>query len=289
MKSYSDLRGDGGSNVAKQIAGRKQKLERILSDFQRVIVLGSGKGGVGKSTLTMLLALGMRNMGFRPAVLDADINGPVQARLAGLRTGIPVPAEAGLAVPLSREGIGVVSFATFVPETRAVEFASLSDGDSFTWRAAKEFSTLSDLLTGTDWSAFDILLLDLPPGAEKTLQFAEFLGSRASFVLITLPSDLSRGVVRRSVSALDKAEAQLVGFIENMKGYYCHSCGEVRPLFPAGQKVELGINCLGSVPFDPRLADLCDQGLGSVQWELPAGLGMSEICQKILNVSEKDG
>ena len=224
------------------------------------MAVGSGKGGVGKSTLTLQLATALQSSGSRCAVLDADLNGPSQARLAGLMSVPFVPGPSGVALPRNRQGVGVVSLGAVVPESQAVQFASLVRGDSHVWRATREFTALGELLVSFEWGDLDFLLIDLPPGVERTFQYAEFLGRRTAFVLVTIPSELARGVVARSVAALHDTPNPLLGYVENMKGYYCADCGSVKPLFPESGGVELGIPCLGCVPFDPELAALCDLG-----------------------------
>jgi Mrp family chromosome partitioning ATPase len=180
--------------------------------------------------------------------------------MAGLAGATLVPGERGLVVPASPDGIGVVSLGSVVPESEAVDFDSVASGDSHVWRATKEFSVLADLLGKVDWGRRDFLLVDLPPGAERTLQYAEFLGEGTAFVLVTIPSDLARGVVARSVAALGKTHNRVLGYVENMKGYYCEGCDEVRALFPDSGQVDLDLPCLGSVPFDPEVARACDRG-----------------------------
>ena len=117
-----------------------------------------------------------------------------------------------------------------------------------------------EILASVDWGDLDCLVLDLPPGAERTSQYAEFFGSRVAFVLVSVPSDVARDVVARSVTALRARNATILGYVENMKGYCCPGCGEIRPLFAESGKLDLGIPCLGSVPFDPELAAACDEG-----------------------------
>ena len=112
-------------------------------------------------------------------------------------------------------------------------------------------------------------MFDLPPGAERTAQYADYLGLRASFVLVTIPSGVSRGVVARSVAALSKKGARVLGFVENMRGYYCRDCDAVKPLFTSAPDSALTIPCLGTVPFDPELAQHCDAGLSFA--DLPDG------------------
>ncbi len=92
-----------------------------------------------------------------------------------------------------------------IPESESLEFESAAQGESHTWRATREFALLSEILGAFEWGALDLLMFDLPPGAERTVQYADFLGSRTSFLLVTIPSEVARGVVARSVAALSKA------------------------------------------------------------------------------------
>ncbi len=195
-------------------------------------------------------------------MLDADLNGPSQARMAGLGSVPLVPGESGLRLPRTPEGLGVLSLGTAVPEHESLEFDSVARGDSHVWRATREFALLADLLAGVEWGQLDYLMIDLPPGAERTFQYAEFFGSRVDFVLVTLPSDLARGVVARSIAALRRTPNRLLGYVENMSGYHCSGCGAVKPLFPAATTVELDVPCLGQIPFDPEVAAGCDSGAG---------------------------
>jgi ATP-binding protein involved in chromosome partitioning len=262
MKSYHDIAGDGGSNILEQVSEQKDRIARALEKVRHRVAVGSGKGGVGKSTVTRALAAALAARGLKVAIVDADFNGPTQARMTGLRGAIPVPGADGIALPKSRDGVGVFSVGALLPESEALEFASVSTGESHTWRATKEFTALGEVLATVAWGKLDVLLFDLPPGAERTLQFAEFLGERTSFVLVTIPSEVSRGVVARSIAALAKTENPLLGYVENMSGYFCADCGEVKPLFPESKDgVVLDVPCLGRVPFDPALAFACDRGV----------------------------
>ena len=286
MKNYYDIKGDGGSDILEQVQAREESVARSLSGVRNLLAVGSGKGGVGKSTLTMQLACALRELGNAVSILDADLNGPCQARLGALQDQILVPGERGAAVPTTRNGIGVVSMGSLFPEPRAVEFESVAAGSSYTWRATKEFTVLRELLACMDWGKLDYLLVDLPPGAERIAQYAELLGPTALFVLITIPSDMARGVVARSIDALAKTPNQILGYVENMDGYYCSDCDRVKPLFPAQSQVKLDLPCLGSVPFDPELAALCDRG-GSpsdspalFSWQPVRRIAL-EICQRV--------
>lgn len=261
MKSYHDIAGDGGSNVAGQVAALRDAIEKRLAGVSWRVAVGSGKGGVGKSTVTRALASVLAARGRSVAILDADFNGPTQARMGGLDGAVPVPGPDGVALPRARDGVRVFSVGALVPESDALEFDSVARGESHTWRATREFTALSEVLASVDWGRLDVLLFDLPPGAERTLQYAEFLGPATSFVLVTVPSDVSRGVVSRSLAALGTAHVPVLGYVENMSGYLCGCCGTVQPLFPDAGDVALDLPCLGRVPFDPALASACDRGV----------------------------
>jgi ATP-binding protein involved in chromosome partitioning len=227
-----------------------------------MVAVGSGKGGVGKSTLTRQLAAVLASEGRRVGILDADLNGPSQARLAGVRDTPPLPGAAGLLVPKSRDGVRVLSVGSLLGERNALSWPGEAAGHAHVWRATRELASLAELLAAVDWGPLDLLLVDLPPGPERTAQFAEFLGPRAALLLVSIPSALARGVVARSLAALGPLPNRRLGYVENMSGYACPGCGTVRPLFPAEPaSEELGLDCLGRVPFDPELARLCDRGV----------------------------
>jgi len=260
MKSYHDIAGDGGSRIAEQVAAQQERVARSLAGVSRRVAVGSGKGGVGKSTVTRALAGAFAARGMEVAVLDADFNGPTQARMAGIERAVPVPGPNGLTLPRSRDGVRVFSIGSLLAESASLEFDSVARGESHTWRATREFAALGEVLASIDWGRLDLLLFDLPPGAERTVQYADVLGPETAFVLVTIPSDVSRGVVLRGVSALAGTSSRALGYIENMSGYHCADCGKVQPLFPETGSVSLPLPCLGRVPFDPALAAACDLG-----------------------------
>jgi ATP-binding protein involved in chromosome partitioning len=248
--------------------------------------------------LTTHLAGALRARGLRIAILDADFNGPTQARMAGVQGGIFVPppspkgsgaARGKVALPRTANGIGVFSMGSLVPETEALEFESAAHGESHTWRATKEFALLGEILRSFEWGTLDVLLFDLPPGAERTVQYADFLGPRASFLLVTIPSEVARGVVARSVAALSKGSHRLLGYVENMSGYYCRDCNAIKPLFTSPEASGIEIPCLGTVPFDPELARHCDQGIPFAgPRDTPVGLALDQIAQRLLDSLDKE-
>jgi ATP-binding protein involved in chromosome partitioning len=290
MKRYHDIAGDGGSRVLEQVVEQRARISDGLAGVRHLVAVGSGKGGVGKSTLTLHLAGALRARGLRIAILDADFNGPSQARMAGVQDSLFVPGSHKVALPRTSNGIGVFSMGSMIPESESLEFESAAHGESHTWRATREFALLGEILRSFEWGTLDLLMFDLPPGADRTVQYADYLGSRTSFLLVTIPSEVSRGVVARSVAALSTQDRpnRVLGYVENMSGYYCRDCNAVKPLFAQpDQPSGLGIPCLGTVPFDPDLARHCDEGIPLAEIpDTPVGRALDDVAQRLLESLE---
>jgi ATP-binding protein involved in chromosome partitioning len=287
VKGYHDIAGDGGSRILEQVAAQRTRIADGLAGVRHLLAVGSGKGGVGKSTLTLHLAGALRARGLRIAILDADFNGPSLARMAGVREAVFVPGRDKVALPRTANGIGVFSIGSLIPESVSLEFESAARGESHTWRATREFALLGEILGSFEWGTLDVLMFDLPPGSERTAQYAEFLGPRTSFLLVTIPSEVARGVVARSIAALSKGGNRLLGYVENMSGYYCRDCDAIKPLFASPKASDLGIPCLGTVPFDSELARHCDLGIPLTEPpDTPVGRALEHLAQHLLDSLE---
>ncbi len=289
MKSYHDIVGDGGSDVLGQVRAIRERRARNLGSVRHVLAIASGKGGVGKSTVATQLAAGLSNTGRRVAILDADLNGPSQARLTGLGLRPLIPTDEGrVALPRTASGIGVVSIGALVPEGEELQFDSVARGEMHTWRATREFTLLEELLGTVAWGELDELVVDLPPGAERAVQYADFLGPAVQFVLVTVPSALARGVVARSLAALAKTPNRILGYVENMSGYHCSECDKVQPLFPSDDAGMLGTPLLGRIPFDPALAARCDRGESVfAPPALPSAVATTAIVDRVVAALEE--
>ena len=261
MKSPSGV-GNGSPSVLDQVTEQKGRIDRALSKVKQRVAIGSGRGGVGKSTITRGLAAALASRGYKVAIVDADFSEPTQPGTIAPGGAAPVPSADGIALPRSRDGVGIFSVGSWLADPPKADSAVESAGGWADGRAGREFSALSEIVASVAWGKLDVLLFDLSAGAERTRQFADFLGESTSFVLVTIPSETSRRAVVRSSEALSGRGNRLLGYVENMSGYYCVDCGGIKPLFPETKEgIVLDFPCLGRVPFDPAVAFACDRGV----------------------------
>jgi ATP-binding protein involved in chromosome partitioning len=254
MKRYKDIAGDGGSDVHGQVALQVARLRRRLADVRAVVAVVSGKGGVGKSTVTANLASAFALAGWRAGVLDADLNGPTMAKMLGVRGQRLVVADGAVEPPVSALGVRVMSMDLLLPDDAApLTWDAPSQDESYTWRGTMEANALREFLADTRWGALDALVIDLPPGTDRLATIAALVPDLAGTIVVTLPSAVSHLVVRKSITVALGTRAPVLGLVENMAG-----------LLPgpdaAALAAEAGIPFLGRVPFDPALAVAADRG-----------------------------
>jgi ATP-binding protein involved in chromosome partitioning len=263
MKRYRDIAGDGGSDVAGQVGAQLERLRRRLEPIRFIVAVVSGKGGVGKSTLTGGLACAFTLDGWRVAVLDADLNGPSMAKILGARGGKLVVSAGDVEPPAGTLGIRVMSMDLLLPsDDTPLVWDAPTQAEAHTWRGTMEANALREFLADTAWGALDLLILDLPPGTDRLATVVSLVPGLAGTILVTIPSDVSRLIVRKSITVARGTGVPVLGLVENMAG-----------LFPGGGADALaregGIAFLGAVPFDRELALAADRGEPYV--ELHAG------------------
>ena len=254
MKRYKDIAGDGGSNIAGQVEAQQGRLKRRLESVRAIVAIVSGKGGVGKSTLTASLACAFVLDGLKVGVLDADLNGPTQAKVLGVRGRRLTIADGVVEPPATNLGVKVMSMDLLLPTDSApLTWDAPIQDEAHTWRGAMEANALREFLADTNWGALDVLLLDLPPGTDRLSTIASLVPALSGIVVVTIPSDVSHLVVRRSITVAANTRAPVLGLVENMSGLF------VGP-DAARLAADAGIPFLGSVPFDRALAVAGDQG-----------------------------
>jgi ATP-binding protein involved in chromosome partitioning len=253
-KRYRDIVGDGGSNIAGQVRAQQARLRERLGGVKAVVAVVSGKGGVGKSSLTANLANCLALDRWRVGVLDADLNGPTMAKMLGVRGRTLAVGADGVTPPESALGVKVMSMDLLLSsDDTPLAWQAPTQEEAHTWRGSMEANALREFLADTAWGDLDALLLDLPPGTDRLTTVTSLLPALAGTVIVTIPSDVSHLVVRKSITVAAQGGAPVLGLVENMAG-----------MFPGPGGAELaraaGIPFLGSVPFDRELALAADRG-----------------------------
>lgn len=285
MKSYHDIAGDGGSEVAEQVAAQRERLKRRMASVDHVVAVMSGKGGVGKSTVAVNLAAALAENGAPVGIVDADVNGPSVAKMMGVR-GQDVTTETEGVQPADGPlSIKVMSMDLFLPDdTTPVVWDAPTQTDAFTWRGTMEAGAVREFLSDTGWGALEVLVVDLPPGTDKLPTLVDLLPDLSGTIVVTIPSAVSQLVVSKSIQmAREWLQTPVIGLVENMTIYTCPHCGESAPLFPTEDENALDVPHLGRIPFDPRMASAADEGTLFVQryGALPAAEAIREIAEEV--------
>mgnify|MGYP005840681125 CR=1 FL=1 len=224
-----------------------------LNEIEHVIAVMSGKGGVGKSLLAALLAVGFRRQEYRVGILDADITGPSIPKMFGLRE-VPRYSPVGIGPVRSSTGISVMSINLLLP----------TEDQAIIWRGPLIGGAIKQFWGDVFWGSLDYLIVDLPPGtADAPLTVMQSL-PLSGVVLVTSPQDLAGMVVRKAAQMALVMKVPLLGLVENMSYLICPKCGNRIEIFGPSHAEEmtlwLGIPLLGRLPIDPHLAQLCDAG-----------------------------
>ena len=274
-KRYRDIVGDGGSDVAGQLAEKQTRLAQRMSRIKYKIAIMSGKGGVGKSTITTNLAAALARQGYSVGVADADVYGPSTAQMLGLRNSKPVIGGSGLVAPETDYGVKLVSMDFLLEKDNSPVVWDGPQRESFAWKGTLEMHALREFLGDTAWGELDFLLIDLPPGTNQFATLTELVPDLTGTLVISTPTRVSRLVVGRSLTMIRQVlKARVLGVVENMSGYFCTQCNQEQPLFTATQKADYGgVPLLAEIPFDPRMTEAADGGEPFVisQGKSPAG------------------
>jgi len=230
-------------------------LQKNLARIGLKIVVMSGKGGVGKSTVAVNLAASLAAAGLRTGLLDVDIHGPSVPRMLSL-AGAKPHVEPGLIEPIPwSRNLWVMSLGFFLDEPE----------QPVIWRGAVKIGMIRRFLEEVSWGDLDVLVVDCPPGTgDEPLTVLQFLGPEAFALIVTTPQALAVDDVRRSVGFCREMGVPVLGIVENQSGHACSNCGHVQPVFtPGGGKklaAEAGVPFLGEVPMDPEIARSGDEG-----------------------------
>ncbi len=248
-----------------------------------VLVL-SGKGGVGKSTVAVNLAIALQMAGQRVGLLDVDIHGPSIPTMLGLE-GTRLRGTEELLQPVEHDGLRVMSLG----------FMLTDQDDAVIWRGPLKMKLIRQFLEQVAWGDLDVLVIDAPPGTgDEPLSVCQVLGAVSGAVIVTTPQKVAAVDVRKAITFCRTLQVPVLGVVENMSGFVCPTCGTRTAIFPAGSAArmarEMHVPFLGAIPIDPRIAAAGDEGRAFVRQPGagPAADIMRSIMQPVLALDTPD-
>jgi ATP-binding protein involved in chromosome partitioning len=240
-------------------SGSPMSRQAEIPGIAAVIAVASGKGGVGKSTTALNLALGLRDLGLRVGLLDADIYGPSVPRLTGIREKPQLNDDKKM-IPIVRFGLAIMSIGFLVEEDTAM-----------IWRGPMVMSAITQMLRDVAWGTLDVLVVDMPPGTgDAQLTLAQNVPLKGA-VIISTPQDLSLIDARRGLAMFKKVNVPVLGIVENMSYFQCPQCGTRSDIFGHGgarhEAERLGVPFLGEIPLHMSIRVTSDSGTPVVESE----------------------
>jgi ATP-binding protein involved in chromosome partitioning len=244
-------------NMTARVMARAGAKDDLIPGVKKCIAIASGKGGVGKSTVTVNLAVALARTGAKVGLMDADVYGPTIPLLMGAQSDRPLVTETKKIVPIQRYGIHMMSLGFLMDENQAV-----------LWRGPMVAGTIKQLLGDVDWGELDYLLVDLPPGTGDAPMSLAQLTHLTGVVIVTTPNQVATAIASKSVHLFRRLNSPIIGVIENMKGFACEACGAVTQVFASSGGEDLAtrlhVPFLGSIPLDPKVSEAGERGLPSV-------------------------
>jgi Mrp family chromosome partitioning ATPase len=262
----------------------QQRLQEKLSHIHYKIMVMSGKGGVGKSTVAINLAAGLARNGSQVGILDADIHGPNVPKMLGIDRQQLMGYGGGIEPVEVAKGFKAVSLALLNPDP----------DKAIIWRGPLKHAAIKQFLADVNWGDLDCLFIDLPPGTgDEPLSVAHLIGNVDGSIIVTTPQDVALLDSRKAVDFSRQMRIPVLGIVENMSGMVCPKCGERIDLFKVGGGLkaakELGVTFLGSIPIDPEVVNACDAGKPIVtgSTDSQAKKAFADLAQKVLAMVTK--
>ena len=256
----------------------RRKLRSRLCRIKYKILVLSGKGGVGKSTVAVNLATALMLSGKRAGLLDVDIHGPSIPTMLGLEREKIQGSEGGL-LPIDIGGLKIMSLG----------FLLQNQDDAVIWRGPMKMGVIRQFLQDVAWGDLDYLIIDSPPGTgDEPLSVCQLIGTLDGAVIVTTPQKVAAVDVRKSITFCRRLQVPVLGVVENMGGFVCPKCGEVTQILPpgGGKRIaeDMNVPFLGSIPMDPRIAEAGDGGrtLIDLDHTSPMARAMDEIIKRIV-------
>lgn len=283
-KKTCDSCGDSSCSAQKQKKDEskeeyadRRKLQATLCRIQKKIVVLSGKGGVGKSTVAVNLATALALNGQRVGLLDVDIHGPSVPTMLGLEHETLKGNEGELS-PVEFGGLKVMS----------IGFLLQNPDDAVIWRGPMKMGVIKQFLTDVHWGDLDYLIVDAPPGTgDEPLSLCQLIQPLDGAIIVTTPQRVAAIDVRKSISFCRRLDVPVLGVVENMSGFVCPKCGEITQILPAGGgriiASDMKVPYLGAIPMDPAIAQSGDSGKVFIYHssKTPTGEIMRDIIDQI--------
>jgi ATP-binding protein involved in chromosome partitioning len=242
--------------MTAEVRARASEQDDLIPGVKHCIAIASGKGGVGKSTCTVNLAIALAQSGAKVGLMDADVYGPSIPLMMGAADERPF-TRMNRIVPIQRYGVHMMSLGFLLEEGQAV-----------LWRGPMVAGTVRQLLADVDWGELDYLLVDLPPGTGDAPMSLAQLAPLTGVVIVTTPHHVAANIAGKSVQLFRRLNAPIMGVIENMAGFACPNCGEVTRIFAGTTGEELADRLetpyLGTIPLDPSVSHASDEGVPSI-------------------------
>ena len=255
----------------------RKKLQFNLNRIRHIVVVMSGKGGVGKSTVAVNIAVALKMLGKRVGLLDVDIHGPSIPTMLGLEGKTLTGSRAGL-LPFDMDGMKVMS----------IGFLLSKMDEAVIWRGPMKMTVIKQFLQDVEWGELDYLIIDSPPGTgDEPLSIFQLISKLDGAVIVTTPQKVAAVDVRKSINFCQQLKVPVLGVVENMSGFVCPKCGEITPILKSGggrtMAADMNVPFLGSIPMDPQIAEACDNGTAFVDQfaASPTAALMREIIQPI--------
>ena len=246
-----------------------------IPGVNRIIAIGSGKGGVGKSTVSSNLAVALAKLGIKVGLLDADIHGPSQPRMMGVSKR-PASPDGKTIIPLQAHGVTMMSLGLMLKEDEAV-----------IWRGPMLMGALQQMLNQVEWGELDVLLIDLPPGTGDVQLTLSQKTDVTGAIIVSTPQDVALLDARKAMNMFDRLEVPMLGMIENMSSYHCPKCGHEAHIFGHGgardDANKFGLPFLGEIPLELDIREAGDGGTPIAATDSPHGEAYILIAQKIID------
>jgi Mrp family chromosome partitioning ATPase len=259
--------------------GSSNQDEGISLPAKNMIAVMSGKGGVGKSTISTNLAVSISRMGKKVGIMDADLHGPDIPKMLGVEGSYPTADQNGKITPISiSDNLSAISMG----------FLLESDDQPVIWRGPLKMGAIKQFINDVTWGELDFLIIDLPPGTgDEALSVAQLVPENSNAVIVTTPQEVALLDSRKAINFAKKLGMNVLGVVENMSGMVCPHCGKKIDLFGKGggrkAATELDVPFLGEVPIIPSMVKSGDEGRPAVLEDGGASISLAQVAENVLD------